>query len=77
METLPREPFVAALPAAHVLAGKKELSLSALAKESLVRISRPDIRHAFSEVDRQMDGAGIDLDRCRVVETTLAALALV
>lgn len=77
IETLRREPFVAAMRTEHPLAREEKLSLADLTAESIVRIARGDLRDAFDEIDQQLEAAGLDLEKSRAADNTLTALALV
>lgn len=77
METLRREPFVAAMRADHPLTRTSGLKLRDLKTEKVVRISRRDLRDAFDEIDEQLETAGVDLKQSQTADTTLTALALV
>ncbi|MFV3131239.1 LysR family transcriptional regulator [Niveispirillum sp. KHB5.9] len=77
VETLRREPFVAAMRTDHPLARTELLHLDDLKKECIIRIARGDLRDAFDEIDQQLEGAGLDLNQSRSADTTLTALALV
>lgn len=77
METVRREPFVAAMRLDHPLAKADTLRLRDLRSEKIVRISRGDLRDAFDEIDAQLEGAGLNLDQSQAADTTLTALALV
>ena len=77
IETLRRDPFVAAMREDHPLSTAENLQLRDLLAEKIVRIARGDMRDAFDEIDRQLVAAGLNLTQSQASDTTLAALALV
>jgi len=77
METVRRDPFVAAMRVDHPLAKADALRLRDLRSEKIVRIARGDLRDAFEEIDMQLEAAGLRLDQSQATDTTLTALALV
>lgn len=77
MDTLRRDPFVAAMRVDHPLAKADALRLRDLKREKIVRISRGDLRDSFEEIDQQLAAAGLDLAHSQATDTTLTALALV
>lgn len=77
VETLLEEGFLAVMAEDHPLAGRRRISLADLAAQEVLRLSRPDLRDAFNAVDRQLEDAGLTLDRCMITHSTLNALALV
>jgi DNA-binding transcriptional LysR family regulator len=77
MESLRREPFLAAMRTEHRLAAADTVRLCDLVGERLVRISRADLLEAFDDVDDQLRASGCDLETSQTADTTLTALALV
>lgn len=77
IETLKREPFVAAMRVEHPLARAEVLQLADLKSECIVRIARGDLRDAFDEIDEQLEAAGLDINQSQSADNTLTALALV
>jgi DNA-binding transcriptional LysR family regulator len=77
LETVRRDPFVAAMRSEHRLARKQTLELADLRNERLLPISRGDLRDAFDDINRQLENAGIDLAQSHATETTLTAISLV
>lgn len=77
IETLRREPFVAAMCVDHPLVKVDALSLRDLRTEKIVRIARGDLRDAFDEIDHLLAAEGLDPDQSQSVDNTLTAMALV
>lgn len=77
IETLRREPFVAASRMDHPLAKSSALRLRDLKSENIVHIARGDLRDAFHEIDQQLEAAVVDTEASQSVDTTLTAMALV
>lgn len=77
IETLWREPFVAAMRVDHPLTKADPLRLRDLKNEKIVRIARGDLRDAFEEIDQQLEAAGLDLEQNQSADTTMSALSLV
>jgi DNA-binding transcriptional LysR family regulator len=77
IEMLRRETFAAAMREDHKLATYDSICLRHLVSERLLRILRPGRHESFDEIERQMEGAGIDPTLAGTAESTLTALALV
>lgn len=76
-ETIWREPFVAALPAGHVLGGRKRLPLKALAREPFILFPRERSAAFYDQIQTLCRNAGFVPVMAQETNTIHTALGLV